>query len=78
MITLFDRKIQKLYIFGIFDEFLSTQNVTVSRSALLLNETFSVIFKHCAQCRPTLSKLASHLSGQQIEKMLFSSFESND
>ena len=43
--TLFNHKLQfaKLTIFGIFYELLSTQNVNVAH---LLNETFSVIFKH--------------------------------
>ena len=57
LVTLFDCKIQvfknspKLTIFGIFNELLATQNVNVARFARnvnLLTETFSVIFKHCA------------------------------
>ena len=36
-------------IFGIFDELLSTQNVTSVGSLAMLNETFSVIFKHRAR-----------------------------
>ena len=37
---------QILIIFGIFKEFLSTQNVNVARFARNV-ESFSVIFKHC-------------------------------
>ena len=33
LVTLFDRKVQVLTIFGFFDELLSTQNVTVARFA---------------------------------------------
>ena len=46
-VTLFDLKLQvfknstKWTIFGIFNQFLSTQNINVARF-----ETFSVIFKH--------------------------------
>ena len=41
------QKLTKLTIFGISYELLSTQNVKVARFALaMLNETFSVIFKH--------------------------------
>ena len=35
-----------LTIFGIFNELLSTQKVNLD-SLALLNETFSMIFKHC-------------------------------
>ena len=35
-------------ILGIFNQFLSTQNVNVARFAMS-NETFSVIFKHCGK-----------------------------
>ena len=54
LVTLFDRKLQvfknspKLTIFGIFNEHLSTQSVNVALLAML-NETFSVIFKHCEE-----------------------------
>ena len=54
--VLFDRKIQvfqklaKLTIFGVFYLLLSTQNVNIAHFArnAMLNETFSVIFKHRA------------------------------
>ena len=47
LVPLFDYKLQVLTIFGIFSELLSTQNVNVARFARNVNETFSVIFKHC-------------------------------
>ena len=40
----FSKNSSKLTIFYIFDKLLSTQNVNVAK---ILNETFSVIFKHC-------------------------------
>ena len=38
--------LHQFWIFGVFDELLSTQNVNVARLVAMLNETFSVIFKH--------------------------------
>ena len=52
LVTLFDQK-HKVFknsptwiIFGIFNELLFPQNVNVTQSLAMLNETFSVIFKH--------------------------------
>ena len=52
LVTLFDRKLQvfknspKWTILGISNKLLSTQNVIKLASLAMLNETFSVIFKH--------------------------------
>ena len=54
LVTLFDCKLQfiknspKLSIFGIFNEFLSTQNVNAARFARNIECDFFVIFNHCA------------------------------
>ena len=51
LVTLFDHKLlifknsPKLTNFGIFNELLSAHNINVALLAIL-NETFSVIFKH--------------------------------
>ena len=58
LVTLFDRKLQifknlqKLTIFGFFNELLSTQNVKTELAPLaILNETFSVTFKYVLRRR---------------------------
>ena len=54
LVILFDRKLQvfknwpKWTFLGIFNLLLSIQNVSIARFVPMLNETFSVIFKHRA------------------------------
>ena len=76
LVTLFDRNLQvfknspKLTNFGIFKELLSTHNVNVALLAIL-NETFSVIFKHfgCATILLLHHLLASSAATRDVHPL---------
>ena len=71
--TLFYRNLlgfQKFWAFlGIFNQFLSTQNVNVARFAMS-NETFSVIFKHCVVVIRTAVEQDPFMSPQRPQTQL--------
>ena len=78
LVTLFDRKFQvskkkspNLTIFGTFNELLSTQNVNVARFARDVDDTFSVVFKHCANDIFGVPLFISHHLLQEISHRPF-------